>query len=69
MNELLAESGRTILKDLLSKCTESQQFMFKRMYSPNNLNLPIDEVVDNMDVEKIDNAISQCQRTVEKNNS
>lgn len=67
MNETLKNAGKGILKQLLSQCTEDQQMMFKRMYSHKNLELPIDEVVDNMEDDKIDWAITQCERTVEKN--
>lgn len=67
MNKTFATSGRNILKELLSKCTEGQQLMFKRMYSNKNLELSINESVDNMDDDKIDWAITQCERTVEKN--
>jgi hypothetical protein len=38
------------------------------MYSPNNLELSINDAVDQMDENKIDWAITQCERTVEKNN-
>ncbi len=69
MNKTLAESGRKILKELLSQCTEGQQMMFKRFYSHKNLELTINEAVDQMDETKIDHAISQCERTVEKNNN
>lgn len=58
-----------MLKDLLAQCTEKQQMLFKRMYSHENLELPINEVVDQMPDDKIDWAVTQCERTVEKNNS
>ena len=67
MNETLKSAGKVILKELLNKCTEPQQHMFKRMYSHKNLNLSINEVVDNMKEDRIDTAISQCERTVAKN--
>lgn len=66
-NETLIVTGKNILKGLLEQCTEGQQIMFKRMYSYKNLECPINEVVDNMIPDKIDWAISQCERTVEKN--
>ena len=68
MNRTMADFGRKKLKELLSQCTESQQLMFKRMYAHDNLDLPIGECVDQMDESKIDWAISQCERTVEKSN-
>lgn len=66
-NETLIKAGKDILKGLLSQCTEGQQMMFKKMYSHKNLELPINEAVDKMDSDRIDWAISQCERTVEKN--
>lgn len=68
MNNTFSQAGKTILKDLLSHCTEPQQLLFKRMYSHTNLERTIDEAVDNLDPTKIDWAISQCERTVSKNN-
>lgn len=68
MNNTFSQAGKTILKELLAQCTTSQQLLFKRMYSHKNLDCPINEAVDNMDPTKIDCAISQCERTVIKNN-
>lgn len=67
MNSELSKVGREILKSLLSKCTPEQQLMFKRMYSHKNLEASIEEAVDQMDEGKIDCAITQCGRTVDKN--
>ena len=66
-NETLVNSGKQILKDLLKECTEPQQLMFKRMYSHENLELPIDEAIDQMNPDKIDHAITQAERTVASN--
>ena len=41
--------------------------MFKRMYCHKYLDKPINEAVDQMDVDKIDHAISQTERSVKKN--
>ena len=68
MNKTLAKEGRRILKELLSNCSNEQQVMFKRMYSHKNLQLPINDVIEQMNDDKIDWAITQCERTVEKNN-
>jgi len=59
---------KQVLIDLYNQCTEPQQMLFKRMYSHKNLELPIDTIIDNMPDDKIDWAIQQCERTVEKNN-
>jgi hypothetical protein len=66
-NPTLISAARIILKDLLSKCTEDQQMLFKRMYSHQNLELPINDAVDQMDPDKMDWAITQCEQTVNKN--
>ena len=65
-NEKLIAAGRAILKRLLSVCTEGNHQMFKRMYSNGNLDLTIDQAVDEMDPDKIDHAITQAERTIEK---
>ena len=59
--------GRDILKDLLSQCTEDQQMLFKRMYSHDDLERDINDAVDQMADDKINWAISQCERTVYNN--
>lgn len=68
-NETLKNAAKEILKGLLAECTEGQQLMFKRMYCHKNLELPINEAVDQMADDKIDWAITQTERTVEKNRS
>lgn len=50
---------RQTLSDLLDQCTEPQQNLFERMYGD----------VSTMETSKIDWAIQQCERTIEKNNS
>ena len=67
MNPTLSKAGKDILKNLLRHCTEPQQLLFKRMYCHKNLEATIEEAVDQMDESKIDWAITQCEKTVEKN--
>ena len=69
MNETLKTTAKQMLKNLLSQCTEPQQMIFKRMYSHDNLELQINEVVDKLPDDKIDWAITQCEQTVEKNSN
>jgi hypothetical protein len=66
-NETLKNAAKQILKDLLAQCTEGQQLMFKRMYCHKDLEKPINDAVDQMADDKIDWAITQTERTVEKN--
>lgn len=67
MNTTIEKYARNQIKQLLAQCNEEQQMIFKRMYSHRNLDLPIDAVVDNMPVEKLDWALSQCECTIDKN--
>lgn len=66
MNETLKAAAKKILKDLLADCTESQHLVFKRLYSHKNLELPINDVVDQMPDDKLDWAITQVERTISK---
>jgi hypothetical protein len=59
--------SRRKLKNLISQCTDIQQLFFKKMYSHKNIELPIDQVIDNMGDDKIDWAISQCETTINNN--
>ncbi len=68
MNNTIIELTKSEIKKGLSKCTNDQQHLFKRMYSHNNLDLDINTVVDNMDVENLDTALSQIERTLAKQN-
>ena len=75
MNKTFSNSGKQILKNLIAQCTEKQQDLFKLMYGRNNGKrsaedakaMDINDCVDLMDDNRIDMAISQCERTVEKN--
>lgn len=57
---------RKWLKELLAKCSEGNHLVFKQMYSHENFDLSIDEVVDKMDAKKLDQATTQILRTIEK---
>ena len=67
MNETLKNATKGILKSLLARCTKEQQMMFRRMYSPKKLEIPINDAVDQMDENKMDRAMDQCEMTVKKN--
>lgn len=51
----------------LSVCTEKQQLFFKRIYSHNDLDKNINEVVDLIDKSKVDWALKQIENTLKKN--
>lgn len=65
-NQKIINFTREQLKQGLSQCSSEQQLLFKRMYSHQNLELPINEVVDNMPNEKLDWALTQVEKTLAK---
>lgn len=67
-NEILIKLGKEILKSYLHLCTSDEKLMFNRMYSHDNLDRNIEDVVDQLDPSKIDHAITQCQNTIKHGN-
>lgn len=66
MNKTLRKNAIAILLDLLLKCNEKERHMFKRMYAPNNLGMPINEAVNLIHDDNISHAITQCENTIFK---
>ena len=66
MNDSLQQFARQQLKDGLAMLPESHHLMFKRMYSHKNLEKDINAVVDDMPEEKLDWAMQQVERSLEK---
>ena len=67
MNQALEKAGKEIVLNRLLQCTVEQKHLFKRMYAPRNIDCSIEDAVLNMDASKIDQAISQIERTIKKN--
>jgi hypothetical protein len=66
-SEFYADARRELLAGL-SRCTDAQVLLFKRMYANGDLDAPIDKVVEKMENDKLDWAMQQVQRTIEKGN-
>ena len=64
MNKQLQNFAREELKKGLSQLTDKHHMVFKRMYSHENLALPIDDVVDKIDADKLDWAMQQVERSL-----
>ena len=64
MNKTLRDFANSELKKNLGQCTDEQQLLFKRMYSHNNLEKNINDVVDNLPDERISWAMEQVERTL-----
>jgi hypothetical protein len=64
MNKRLAKAGRDILRDLLPKCTPAEIAKFGEIFAPGHEDF--NEMIDHIPDNKIDTAISQCERTLSK---
>lgn len=59
--------ARKTLKLTLAECSPAQQMIFKRMYSPNNLDCSINIIIDTMPSERLGWALEQVANTIRKN--
>jgi len=66
MNEQLSAFARDTIKRGLQQLPVEQQTMFKRMYAHGQLSKDIDAVVDDMPDDKLDWAMQQVQRSIDK---
>lgn len=66
-NKTIINITKNMIKELLLECSDEQQLMFKRMYCSKNLELSISDAVEQMSNDKIDFALTQIERTLEKN--
>ena len=66
MNKKLADFMRNEIKKGLSRCTQQQQYMFRRCFSHNNLELPLNDIVDNIPEDNLNVADGLVKRTLEK---
>lgn len=66
MNNQIQEFARQTLKDGLAQLPERNRMLFKRMYSHKNLDININAVVDKMPEDKLDWAMQQVQRSLDK---
>ena len=64
MNEQLESFARDSIKHNLAAMPEANQMFFKRMYSHDNPDADINDVVDNMPSDKLDWAMRQIENTV-----
>lgn len=67
MNDQLQEFARSELKAGLAKCTDGNRRMFNRMYSHEDLDADVNNVVDRMPADKLESAMDQVRRTLIKN--
>lgn len=66
MNKQLQKFARKTLLEGLNRLPEENQMFFKRLYSHYNLEASVKDVVANMPVDKLDYAMEQVERTLNK---
>lgn len=67
MHEHLQHQAEEFILSLINQCTPSQQTLFKRLYSAENLSAPLEEVVNGIDPDDYTMAIGQLERTLKSN--
>lgn len=67
MNPTIVKFARETIKQGLKTLTDDQRMMFKRIYSPQHLDRPIEVTVDVMPEYHLDWALSQVEATQRKN--
>ncbi len=66
MNSTLQKFARNYIKEALAQLPVTHSSLFKRMYSHKDLELPINTVVDRIPEQKLDWAMEQVRRSLEK---
>lgn len=66
MNEKMMAFARNELEEGLAQLPDSWSTMFKRMYSPDNLGANMTDVIDSVPADKLDWAMQQVQRSLDK---
>ena len=66
MEASIEKFARGQLVEGLHQCSKKQVRLFKQMYSFKNMEADIDTVVDNMPVDKLDWALQQVNRTLDR---
>lgn len=64
MNKELDRYARDYIRINVKKLKDEYILIFKRMYSHNDLEKPIDDVVDKMEADKLDWAMQQVERSL-----
>ena len=64
MNIELQAMARQKLKDGLAQLPEDHQLLFKRMYSHGHMDRDINSVVDDMDEDRLDWAMTQVRNSL-----
>ena len=66
MNKTVVNFIRTQIKEGLAQLEDENRLLFNRMYSHDNLERPVNEVVDDMPEEKLNWALTQVENSLKK---
>jgi hypothetical protein len=66
MNQQLKEFARATLKEGLAQLPEDWQMLFKKLYSRDNLERSMNEMVDRIPEDKLDWAMCQVENSIHK---
>lgn len=66
MQNAFYKKVRQELLEGLARCTDAQCLLFKKMYAGGDLELPLHKVVSSIPRSKLDWAMQQVQRTLDK---
>ncbi|MBT3298482.1 hypothetical protein HN385_06155 [archaeon] len=66
MNNQIQDFAKSYLKDSLVQLPENWILMFKRMYSHENLDADINDVIDMIPEDKLDWAMQQVENSLKK---
>ena len=67
MHADIREHVNSLIEEGLQKCSDRQVDLFRRMYSPNNVDAPLSDIVRKIPDGKCENAWDQVKCTVVKN--
>lgn len=67
MNKTFKKLCTQALKTSLKELPDNQFAVFKKMYSPRNQDLTVDECVDQMPDDRLDWAMTQVENSIAKN--
>jgi hypothetical protein len=68
ISETLNKLSRKVLKDFLLLFDGNEMRVFNSVHSPKKLDSTIEEVLNNIDNDKIDNAITLCENILRRSN-
>lgn len=64
MNIMLEKSARDYIRENLQKLDEDMIHKFKQMYAHGHMTRPINSIIDDMDADRLDHAMTQIRNSL-----